>query len=590
MSKATRSKQPPPPPLPILEKAPTGISGLDEITSGGLPLGRTTLVCGSAGCGKTLLAMEFLVRGATQFNEPGVFLAFEETPQDLRANVASIGFNLDTLAAEKRIFVDYVHLDPTEIEEVGEYDLEGLFIRLGLAIDSIGAKRVAIDTLEVLFGTFKNENILRAELRRLLVWLKARGVTAIITAERGDGVLTRQGFEEYVSDCVLLLDHRVTEQLSTRRLRVVKYRGSRHGTNEYPFLISDEGFSVLPITSSALDHRVSDERISSGIPRLDEMLGGSGYYRGSSVLISGTAGSGKSSMSALFANAVCSRGERCLYFAFEESPQQIVRNMRSIGVDLQRWLDRGLLRIVATRPSMYGLEMHLALIHKNVADYAPHAVIIDPMTNFSDVGTTLEVHAALNRLIDFFKSQLITAVFLSLTHGTTSEVATDVGVSSMMDTWILLRNLESNGERNRGLYILKARGSSHSNQIREFTINSTGVALIDAYIGTDRVLMGSARVAQEAKEQADAVVRQQENDRKRRELSRKRKLLEAQIEALRAQHEAEAAELEKLLDDAQLREDTLRAAEDEMSRMRRGQVSRPGGVTAVAAGKPRKKK
>ena len=358
---------------PELPKTPTGVSGLDEITNGGLPRGRPTLVCGSAGCGKTLMAMEFLVRGATQFDEPGVFMAFEETAAELAQNVRSLGFDLDDLAARGKFCLDFVRVERSEIEEVGDYDLEGLFIRLGYAIDTIKAKRVVLDTLETLFSGLSNAAVLRSELRRLFRWLKDKGVTAIITAERGEGALTRHGLEEYVSDCVILLDHRVIDQVSTRRLRVVKYRGTAHGTNEYPFLIDEDGISVLPVTSLGLQHEVGDERISSGVPRLDAMLGGKGYFRGSTVLVSGTAGSGKTSLAAHLAQAACGRGEKCLYFAFEESPGQLMRNMRSIGLDLAPWLEKGLLRFHAIRATVHGLEMHLASIHKLVKEFEPRA-------------------------------------------------------------------------------------------------------------------------------------------------------------------------------------------------------------------------
>ena len=574
--------------LKTLPKAPTGITGFDEITGGGLPRDRSTLVCGAAGCGKTLFSMEFLVRGATEQNEPGVFIAFEETADDLRANVASLGFNLDELAAQDRLMVDYIQIEPSEMAEAGDYDLEGLFIRLGLAIDSIGAKRVVIDTLEVLFGSLKDESILRTELRRLFRWLKEKGVTSIITAERGSGSLTRHGLEEYVSDCVLLLDHRVTEQLSTRRLRVVKYRGSRHGTNEYPFLIEDGGFSVMPITSTSLTHVVSSERISTGVPSLDGMLGGQGVYRGSSLLLSGTAGCGKSTLAAMFVNERCSRGERCLYFAFEESPAQIMRNMQSVGVDLKRWVDAGLLHILSSRPSMFGLEMHLAIIHKQVAAYKPRAVIIDPITNFNDIGTEVEVQAALCRLIDFLKVECITGVFLSLTTSGNAEAHTDVGISSLMDVWILLRNLESNGERNRGLYVLKARGMAHSNQIREFHISDRGVTLLDAYLGNEGVLMGTARAAQEAREKAERLLRTQEIESKQRELVRKRKALEAQIEALRAHYESESSEIEKTIRHAEMRETTLQTMQQDMRNRRQNEA--PGKTALTAAEKTGKRR
>jgi circadian clock protein KaiC len=501
-----------------LFKSPTGIQGFDEITGGGLPTGRPTLVCGGAGCGKTLFGMEFLVRGATQFNEPGVFMSFEETNEELTKNVASLGFDLEDLIKHKKIALDHVYIERSEIEETGEYDLEGLFIRLNYAIDSIGAKRVVLDTIESLFAGLPNQLILRAELRRLFRWLKDKGVTSIITGERGEETLTRQGLEEYVSDCVIMLDHRVTEQTSTRRLRVVKYRGSMHGTNEYPFLIDENGFSVLPVTSLGLEHIVSNERISSGITELDKMLEGKGYYRGSTVLVSGTAGVGKTSIAAHFADAACKRGERVLYFCFEESPNQLMRNMRSIGIKLETWLHKGLLQFQATRPTLYGLEMHLAVTHKAVDAFKPDIVILDPINTFIIGDKENEVKTMLMRIVDFLKLNQITALFTSLTSNESTLESSDVGISSLIDTWLLLRDIELNGERNRGMYVLKSRGMANSNQIREFILTNHGVELRDVYIGASGVLTGSARVAQEALENAEVLTRKLDIERKKREL------------------------------------------------------------------------
>jgi circadian clock protein KaiC len=520
---------------PRLPKALTGIKGLDEITGGGLPRGRPTLVCGGTGCGKTLLAMEFLVRGATQFNEPGVFMAFEETARDLTQNVASLGFDLKDMAARKKIVLDYVHVDRGEIEESGEYDLEGLFIRLGAAIDAVGARRVVLDTIETLFSGLPDPVILRAELRRLFRWLKDKGVTAIITGERGDGTLTRQGLEEYVSDCVIVLDHRVSEQTSSRRMRVVKYRGSTHGTNEYPFLIDENGISVLPVTSLGLDHIASRERVSSGVARLDAMLGGKGYYRGSSVLISGTAGTGKSSLSAHFADAACHRGDRVLYFSFEESPDQIMRNMSSIGIDLQQWINKGLLQIVSKRPSFAGLETHLAMKHKLITDFKPQVVIMDPLNSFVIGDNEIEVKSMLMRLVDFLKTRQITGLFTNLAQSGSPVEQTDVAISSVIDTWMLLRDIDSGGERNRCLSILKSRGMSHSNQIREFLLTDRGVELRDVYVGPEGVLTGSARLTKEAENEAAMLIRNQEVELRRIELERKRTTLDAQIAMLRAE-------------------------------------------------------
>jgi circadian clock protein KaiC len=525
-----------------LPKVATGIEGLDEILLGGLPAGRPTLVCGSAGCGKTLLAMEFLVRGATEFGEPGAYISFEETERELAQNVSSLGFDVDALVEQGKLAFDHVRVERQEIEEIGAYDLEGLFVRLGLAIDSVGARRVVLDTLESLFSGFSDMAILRSELRRLFGWLKERGVTAVITAERGDGTLTRQGLEEYVSDCVILLDHRTHDNVSTRRLRVVKYRGTSHGTNEYPFLIDDTGISVLPLTSLGLEHKVSSERISSGVPQLDAMLGGAGYYRGSSILVSGTAGSGKTSLAAHFAAAVCARGERCLYLSFEESPDQITRNMRSIGIDLTEPMRNGALRLESSRPTLHGLEMHLAQIHRLVGEFGPDAVIIDPISNFSATGASLDAAAMLLRVIDFLKSRGITAMLINLTEGGGALEATDIGVSSLIDTWLVLRDIEAGGERNRGLYVIKSRGMKHSNQIREFLITSKGIELQDVYVGPEGVLTGSLRAAQEARERAALFSREQEARRRQQELERRRAAVEAQILAL--QHESRSIEEE----------------------------------------------
>ena len=548
-----------------LSKSLTGIQGFDEITGGGLPKGRPTLVCGSAGCGKTLFGMEFLVRGATQFNEPGVFMSFEETNEELIMNVASLGFDLEALIKNKKMSLDHVHVERSEIEETGEYDLEALFIRLGYAIDSIGAKRVVLDTIESLFAGLPNQLILRAELRRLFRWLKDKGVTAVITGERGDETLTRQGLEEYVSDCVVMLDHRVTEQNSIRRLRVVKYRGSFHGTNEYPFLIDETGFSVLPVTSLGLDHIVSNERISSGIKALDDMLEGKGYYRGSTILVSGTAGIGKTSTAAQFAEAACKRGERVLYFCFEESPNQLMRNMLSIGINLEPWVGKGLLRFQATRPTLYGLEMHLAVTHKFVNEFKPGVVILDPINTFVTGDKEFAVKTLLMRIVDFLKVNQITALFTSLTSGECSVESSDVGISSLIDTWLLLRDIELNGEINRGMYILKSRGIANSNQIREYVLTNHGVELREVYIGAHGVLTGSARIAQEALENSEVLTRKHDIELKKREIVRKRKDLESKIATMRADLDSEESEAIKILDEEQemikrLEEDKLEMA------------------------------
>jgi circadian clock protein KaiC len=555
-----------------LPKSPTGIHGFDEITLGGLPTGRPTLVCGGAGCGKTLFGIEFLVRGATQFNEPGVFMSFEETNEELTINVASLGFDLNDLIKNKKVVLDHVHIERSEIEETGEYDLEALFIRLGYAIDSIGAKRVVLDTIESLFAGLPNQLILRAELRRLFRWLKDKGVTAIITGERGDETLTRQGLEEYVSDCVIILDHRVTEQASTRRLRVVKYRGTSHGSNEYPFLIDETGFSVLPVTSLGLEHTVSNERISSGIKALDEMLEGKGYFRGSTVLVSGTAGIGKTSTAAHFAEAACKRGERVLYFCFEESPNQLMRNMLSIGIKLEPWVKKGLLRFQASRPTLYGLEMHLAVTHKFVNEFKPDIVILDPINSFVIGDRESEVKSLLMRIVDFLKVNQITALFTSLTSAECGPESSDAGISSLIDTWLLLRDIELSGERNRGMYVLKSRGMANSNQIREFVLTKHGVELRDVYIGAEGVLTGSARLAQETLENSEVLKRRHDVESRKREIARKRKALEAKVATMRADFESEEAEANNIIEEEMEMIKRIEQDKMEMAKSRKAKI------------------
>jgi len=557
---------------PQIHKTLTGITGLDEITGGGIPTGRPTLICGEAGCGKTLMSLEFIIRGALEFDEPGVFMAFEEKADELAMNVASLGFNLKELQAKKKIKVDYVHIDRTEIEETGEFDLEGLFIRLGYAIDSIGAKRVVLDTIENLFAGLSNDGILRAELRRLFHWLKEKGVTAIITGERGDGPsLTRQGLEEYVSDCVILLDHRVINQISTRRLRIVKYRGSIHGTNEYPFLIDEDGISVLPVTSLKLEKEVSSQRISSGIPALDKMLDGKGFFIGSSILVSGTAGTGKTSISACFANEACNQNKRCLYMAFEESPNQIIRNMYSIDVDLRKHVNKGLLQFMASRPTLHGLEQHLVAMHKLIKKFKPDVVILDPITNLITVGSVSEVKAMLIRLIDFLQEEQITVMFTALTLNSAVSEQTDEGVSSLVDSWLLVRDIEFNGERNRGMYIMKSRGMKHSNQVREFIITDKGIDLVEVYLGPDGVLTGSAREAQKLQEKTGAVLHGNAVSMKNREVQRKRKVLEAKIASLQTEFESAEEELNKVYIEEELVKNIINSNRDKITKLRRGE-------------------
>lgn len=549
-----------------LQKSPTGIEGVDDITLGGLPTGRSTLVCGGTGCGKTLFGIEFLVNGAIKYGEPGVLITFEETPEELNENVESLGFNLYELEAQKKIYIDYVYIEPSEIEESGDYDLEGLFIRIGHAIDSIGAKRIMLDTIESLFSGLPNKAILRAELHRLFRFLKTKGVTAVITGERADGTFTRHGLEEYISDCVILLDQRVENQISIRRMRVIKYRGSLHGMDEYPFLIDDKGISVLPITSLEIEHDVSNERVSTGIEGLDAMLGGGGYYKGSTIMVSGTAGTGKTSIAASFAHAACERGERCLYLAYEEAESQIIRNMRSIGLELEPCINKGLLKIKSSRSTRYGLEMHLVMMHQLVNEFKPDVVVIDPITDYRNVGKDTDVKSMLTRFTNILKTKNITILLTDLAH-TETFAKTAVNISSLVDTWLLLRDIESGGERNRGIFILKSRGMAHSNQIREFILTDEGIDLVDIYVGPGGMLTGSARYSQEAREKAEELVSRQEMEQKKRELERKRKKLDAQIIALQAEFEAEEEEVNKFVMQREQKLKELSSDRDKISKM-----------------------
>lgn len=549
-----------------LAKSPTGISGFDELTLGGLPKGRPTLVCGTAGCGKTLFAATFLVHGARELDEPGVFVSFEERPSDIVENVASLGFDLDALIEAEKVVIEHIEVDPSEVAEIGDFDLEGLFLRLELAIDSIGAKRVVLDTIESLFSAFTNQAVLRAEIRRLFDWLKDRGLTTVITGERGDGALTRQGLEEYVSDCVLLLDHRVQNQISTRRLRIVKYRGSSHGTNEYPFLIDQGGFSVLPVSSLGLNHRVFDERVSTGVADLDAMVGGGGFHRGSSILISGVAGSGKSSLAASFVDAACKAGQKALYFSFEESQDQTVRNMRSLGIDLGKHIAADKLRYVAARPTFYSLEMHLALMLREALAFRPDVFVLDPLSAFTETGNRPEVHAMLLRIVDFLKSEGITGVLTHLTQSGQTVIETESGLSSLMDAWILLLNRESNGEFNRELYLLKARGLRHSNQVREFVMDGDGIHLVLPYTGRGQALTGAARRVAEAEEQRQERLREIEAQKAQHLIEQRRRRALAQIEVLRSELEADEAELRSLV---QVEEDRRAQIETDEAEMRK---------------------
>ena len=557
----------------IIDKAPSGLEGLDEIMLGGLPRGRPTLVYGGPGCGKTLFGIQFLARGAVEHNEPGVFLGFEESIDDVKQNAQALGYDLNALTDQKLLAVEHAVVDPVREIGHGEYDLDALFMRLARAIDSLNAKRLVLDALEVIILQDADKAAIKESSERLFRWLRNRGVTSIVTAAEGHGG-TRHRLEEYIADCVVRLDHRVDLQMSTRTLRVVKYRGSAHGTNEYPFLIDQSGIRVLPITSIGLDHDVSSERVPTGVPRLDTMLGGMGFYRGTTIMISGTPGSGKSSLAAHYIDAACQRGERVVAFPHEEAPRQIIRNMQSIGIDLERWESQGLLRFVAARPSTYGLEMHLAIMLGAIAEFDPQSVLIDPISNLIRAGREREAHMMVVRLIDTLKTKGITTI---LTHPTLDLPAvdhTDLAVSSIIDTWIFVQNSQAGGERNRTLYVLKSRGMAHSNQVREFVITDRGITLIDVYTGPDGVLTGTARASREAEEEAAKRVRQQKTDRERRRIAHRRTAVKAQIAALQAELDADELDSSQLIGEAEAVEGQRSLHRDELARRRSADVGR----------------
>lgn len=554
----------------MLEKASSGVPGFEDITHGGLPRGRPTLVCGSAGCGKTLFGMQFLVKGATEKDEPGVFVAFEETESDLRTNVASLGWDMDTLFNQKKFAVESIIISPDEMTEAGQYDLEGLFVRLDAAIREVGARRIVLDTVERLFDAFMDAHIVRAEFRRLLQWLKDRGVTAIVTAERGDGHLTRFGIEEYVSDCVIELSQTMHGQTTRRHLRILKYRGSGHGTNAYPFLIGQRGIHLFPVTELGLDFPVSEERISSGIHRLDEMLGGKGFYRASSLLLSGTAGTGKSSISASFAAAACARDEQVLYISYEESRTQIIRNMKSIGIDLQKWYENGRLVFHTERVTSHDLEEHFFLVKEIIDINQPEVVIIDPVSNMLQMGSPNEVKNLMTRLIDLLKSRGITTLATELVSGGNPMEATNTDISSLIDSWLLLREIESGGERNRLLYVLKSRGMSHSHQVREFILTDHGIELKDVYEGPAGLVTGTARYTQERQEEAQRQHRLEEIERRKNELARKRNLKAAKLKEIEAQYRGEEEELERTIREAEQEEEKSSQTGQQRKKMRGG--------------------
>jgi circadian clock protein KaiC len=544
-----------------IKKCPTGISGLDSITGGGLPEGRPTLICGTAGSGKTMLATEFLVRGVLEFGEPGVLVAFEERASDLTANMASIGWDLTALQKEGKLAIESFGTRDTGLDE-NPLDLSHLFARLELAIDEVGAKRVVLDSLEVPLAGLKDQATIRSELHRLSSWIKEKGVTAVITGERGTEALTKNGIEEYVSDCVILLDNRVIEEISTRRLRIVKYRGSRHELNEFPFLISDDGVKALPMSNLGLNYQVNTERFLTGIDELDSMLG-DGIYQGNNILINGTAGTGKTTIGATMSEASCKRGERVLMLLFEESPDQLIRNMKSIGVDLGKWREKGVLRMDANRPSSRTPEHHLMSCLKAVLEFKPDLVVVDPISSMIESGTHGQSWAFMMRLVDLLKTHMVTSVFLDLSDED-SETKTQAGVSSLMDTWIRLRAVERYGGRDPVLSLIKSRGTAHSRQDREFYFTPEGLKFIPPYIGPGGVVTGSARAAQEVLDKAERVKRTHELEGSRLALKMAKTQHEAQMNALKAEFEAKKIKLEREIRDM---EEAEQVRDDDRLRM-----------------------
>lgn len=564
--KSLRRKAAAPDPAGSLQQLtiiPTGITGLDKVLGGGLPRGRSIIVVGGAGSGKTLLATEFIVRGYQQFGETGVIISFEEPVADLAANAAGFGWDLSGAIAAGKLVASHVDLARSAMLEVGDFDLSGLQFRIEMAIKTVGARRIVLDGLNTLLASFGNEQIVRSELLHLFSWLKEKGLTILATGERGIGSWTRLGFEEYLADGLIVLENRVDASVAKRLLRVIKCRGINHGTDEYPFLIGRDGFTLFPIRAAELDYQVSTKRVMTGVLGLDEMLGGKGVYRGSTILVGGSAGTGKTSLVASFLNAACERGEKALVFTFEEAPAQIIRNMRSIGIDLERWRKSGALTFSANRALVYGLEGHLTAMQEAVRIAAPQVVAIDPISAMASVGTDTEIKSMLARLIDYLRSQGITVMMTNLATAGQSGERADLAVSSMADTWILTRTIEHNAERNYIVQVLKSRGMQHSNQLREFNFTTDGIQIVNAYIGVDGVVIGSARRAQEAKDRIVELQREAELETRRRSLAERRRAVDAQIQALEADYAAEVEALEAeghaLL---RIQDETLAASED----------------------------
>ena len=460
-----------------LPKSLTGIQGLDDITYGGIPQNRPTLLVGSIGTGKTIFAMEYIINGITMFNEPGVFMTFEEQTDELQINVTSMGYNLSKLIADNKIYLEHLHIDHREIQATGKYDIEGLFIRIEMAIEKVKAKRIVLDALDTLFIGLDSQ-ILRSEIKRLFFWLKEKKVTAIITSEVGDIFLTRLGFEEVVADCVIELNNRLNNQISTRRLRIVKYRGSYHSTNEYPFMIDHKGITIFPIISEAPQIIVSNERISSGIKQIDEMLDGRGFYVGSSILVSGSAGTGKSSIAASFIKDVCEKKGTALYCAFEEAPNQIKRNMASIGIFLEPYEKSGNLHFYYSRPTLQTLELHFIAIKKLIKQINPSVVILDPITNLMIENINSDIRTMLTRFVDYLKMEQITVLLTAtLTVSSLELIQSNEGISSMVDTCIMIQEKNIIDSRRRTLYIMKSRGICNSKKEVEFIITSEGISI-----------------------------------------------------------------------------------------------------------------
>ena len=529
----------------------TGVKGLDDVLGGGIPQGHAMLLVGKPGTGKSILSMEYLLHGIELHKENGVYISFEESEKQIISNAASFGWKFEEMVKKNKLAISYIDMQPEQMRTVGDYDLSALILRVKGAIKKVNARRVVIDGINNLLSTFDDERIIRSDLLRLIREIKEVNATIFITGERGHDSWSKMGFEEYLADGLMHLDNRTDGNYQTREIQVVKCRGINHYTGKSPFIINSEGMSIRPLITADFDYKVLKSRVSTGIADIDNMLGGKGLYRGSTVYITGPSGAGKTSISSSFANGACSRGERALFLAFEESSDQIIRNMKSIGLSLDKWVNEKLLYFYTARATTNSLEGHLDNIMTMVREVEPTCVVLDPISAFRPIANENETKLMLIRLNDYLRARKITTVFTALSSdGEYSEHA-DVQLSSIADTWIVVRIMDYKGERNNVMQLMKSRGMSHSRQMKEMYFTGNGLKLQNVYQGPEGVLTGAARIGQEKYEKLKEARNVIEIDKNRKKIERKKSLLEASIEALKHEYEEELEALHAAIEEAE---------------------------------------